>query len=766
MAVKSSTRTPFNIGRVRLSLAMLLLCCFAIPNYLFAQLSALHSYKRAGNVIVMDETADTLLYAFAGGMNSSQFMNIDLDLDGTFDLLVFDRHGNRLLPFLIKPGKEFEYSFAPGLADELPKTEQWIQTHDYNQDGRMDIFTYTTGGIKVFRNDSQGSLKFTQVSKPFLLSQQGATLTNILVTSVDYPAITDIDADGDLDVLCFWGLGSFIEWHRNTSIERFGTTDSLTFEKASSCWGHFAEGNEDNTIKLDTCSGSDKTELTDIASNDPKHTGSTILVHDHNADGLPDITLGDVDFNTLVHLTNGGTIQNAEMISQTVDFPEKNNAVNLNSFPAAMLADVNNDKVNDLLVSPFDPSLIKGRSSESNLLYLNTGTNENPDFSFLSNSFLQNQMLDFGSGSYPVLFDYNADGLLDVLVGNYGYSDTCIFTPETGLQCTFTSKLALLLNIGTPAQPAFQIAERNIAKLDLLQMQSLIPAIGDMDADGDQDLVCGNSKGKLVYCENIATAGQNADFVVKETAWLGIDAGDFSAPQLTDIDGDGLIDLVVGKRNGTMNYYRNSGTAQLPQFALVSEKLGNVDVTDTLLTNNGYNVPFFYTDKSGERFLFAGSEFGDIYVYNNVHGIPNETYNLLGVLPSVHEGWRSSVALGNLNNDTLTDLFTGNYAGGPALYFGKPDQIFGVNYTENHNITDLILLPNPARNEVIIQLSEKAILRAGTITIRNIEGQILKSVVAHSFPVQIELSDLKNGVYLVSFQNSSIFSSTRLVVCK
>jgi len=217
-----------------------------------AQLSAIHDFNRIDSVLLINEGNDTLLYPFAGGLNSCQFMNIDINLDGTDDILVFDRHGYRILPFIVLASSPEKYLFKPELASLFPPIEQWMQAIDYNNDSKKDIFTYTTGGIKVYRNDSEGVLKFTLVTNPFLLSMQGSTLTNILVTSVDYPAIVDVDADGDMDVLTFWGLGSFVEWHRNTSMERFGNADSLTFEKSSSCWGQFAEGKEDNTIIIDT----------------------------------------------------------------------------------------------------------------------------------------------------------------------------------------------------------------------------------------------------------------------------------------------------------------------------------------------------------------------------------------------------------------------------------------------------------------------------------------------------------------------------------
>lgn len=740
----------------------------ALNNRALAQLSAIHDFTRSNNALLIADNNDTLQFAFAGGLNNVQFMNIDIDLDGTDDLLLFDRIGNRVLPFLVSKTTPFYYQFAPDLAVHFPPIEHWMQAIDYNFDEKKDIFTYTTGGIKVFRNDSDSKLKFTQITNPFLLSQQGSTLTNILVTSVDYPAIADVDGDGDYDVLSFWGLGSFVEWHRNTSMELFGTTDSLTFVKSSSCWGHFAEGNEDNTIILDTCSSSDNFKISNEASgNDPKHTGSTMLLYDINSDGLPDLTLGDVDFSTVMLLTNGGTAEEAVMISQSTDFPDSDNPADLKSFPNLMLADVNNDGIRDLLVSPFDPSLIKGENFKSVSLYLNQGSNEQADFNLVSESFLQDQMLDLGSGAYPVFFDYNNDGLTDVLIGNYGYTDTCIYDPQIGLQCTYTAKIALLLNIGTAEVPAFRLENRNIANLDVLEMQSLIPALGDMDGDGDKDLVCGNSKGKLVYCENTALPGQQAQFELVDPAWKLIDVSDFSAPQLIDIDKDGLIDLISGKRNGTLNFYRNTGTATAPEFQLINEIFGDVDITNTQLSNYGYNVPSFYKDKNGETVLFVGSEFGEIYVYDQIDNNVDGSFRLLGILPGIKEGWRSGIAVGNLNNDTLTDIMVGNYSGGMGLFFGKGDNIFGIGKHQERINSVLHITPNPAGKEVAISISgDFANITGNTLIIQGLEGKIISKYSDLKFPVAIDVSTYSNGIYLVSVQSNRGVISGKLVICR
>jgi hypothetical protein len=733
----------------------------------FAQLSALHGFNKNSNAIVLNEFSDTLSFPFVGGLNSCQFSNIDINLDGIDDLLVFDRHGNRLLPFLALSSGNPKFRFSPEYSASFPTIEHWIRTTDYNFDGKKDIFTYTTGGIKVYRNDSGTTLKFKQVTNPYLLSRQGSTLTNILVTYADYPAIADIDQDGDLDILTFGDFGVFVEWHKNLSQENFSKPDSLIFEKFSSCWGRFAESYDGNAITLDTCAASDNFNMTiNPNKSGPKHTGSTMLITDLNLDGLPDLTVGDVDFDKLAYLTNGGTLTNAQIKAQTNNFPNQVSPVALNTFPATMLVDANNDGLKDIIVSPFDPSLMKGENFESANLYLNNGTASLPNYSLTSKSFLQSQMVDFGSGAYPVFFDYNGDGLVDALVGNYGYYDTCAYSSANGFQCFYSAQVALLLNIGTLQSPVFKLVDRNIANLDTLQMQSLIPSVGDVDGDGDYDLVCGNSKGKLVFCENVSIPGQPADFKLIDPAWKSIDVGDFAAPQLFDLDQDGLTDLICGKRNGSLSYYKNTGTSSVAEFTLESEFLGGVDVTDTELSNYGFSVPCFYKDKNGETILFGGSEFGDIFVYDQIDNNLNGKFRLLGNIPDLKEGWRSGLAIGNLNGDTLADMLVGNYSGGLGLYFGKPDKLFGIAEQNSLKTASVAISPNPAKHEISIHFESHLQAKNNFLILKGIDQKIITKFSEVEFPKVIDVSQLANGIYLVSVITEKGTANGKFVICR
>lgn len=730
----------------------LLLTFLALGRQAYSQLSVLHSYTQFKNIKVYNSSPDTLKFPFAGGLNSCQFNTIDLNLDGLIDLLVFDRHGNRLLPFCANPALQGSYLLIPELVEKLPVINQWVNFIDYNNDGKVDIFTYTTGGIKVYKNTSETELKFSQITFPYLLSQQGNVLTNILVTGVDYPAIADLDKDGDMDILTFWGLGSFVEWHKNFSMELYNHSDSLVFSRVTTCWGEFAEGNEDNLIKLDTCVGSKKSTITNTEG-DPKHTGSTMLIQDINSDSLPDLILGDVDFNTLTQLINGGSLAEAKMISYNSDFPNANHPVELNSFPLAKLVDVDGDNVRDLLVSPFEPSLSKSENAKSIWYYHNAGSEVFPEFVFQKENFLQDEMLDFGSGAYPVVCDYNLDGLQDIIIGNYGYFDSSYYDITLGRKSYFHSSLALLINTGDLQQPEFTLIDYNIANLDTLSMLALTPAFADMDNDGDWDLVCGNSKGQFVYCENIASNGENAHFELRDKEWFGLDIGEYSAPAFFDFNNDGLIDLISGNKNGTLTYFQNQGNKQNPDFSTPVSDFGKVDVTDPQQSNNGYSIPLFLKEKHGSTILLVSSEYGDVFVYDNISSDITGEFQLKGKLPLKYEGIRVGVGVGNFNSDTLADIVIGNFSGGLNILKGTQGQIFGKPSHIMEKITFLKIAPIPFDNVLHIDCTPGIMISDNVLIIRSSDGKIIHIMKNVEFPVNIDFSNNKPGLYFISYSD-------------
>lgn len=90
----------------------------------------------------------TLPNAFAGGLNASQFSKIRLNDDEREDLVVFDRASSKVSTFLAQADGSFRYD--PSYEVAFPAAYNWLLLVDYDNDGKRDLFTATTAGLRVF----------------------------------------------------------------------------------------------------------------------------------------------------------------------------------------------------------------------------------------------------------------------------------------------------------------------------------------------------------------------------------------------------------------------------------------------------------------------------------------------------------------------------------------------------------------------------------------------------------------------------------------
>jgi hypothetical protein len=716
-------------------------------------------FKRDFSVVVNDSIGNVLKYAWAGGLNAIQFSQIDLNNDGIKDLLLFDKIGSRKLTSINNGTLGVsDYTYDYTYQKDFPYLSGWVNLIDYNCDGKEDIFAYTSGGIKVYKNISDTELKFKLIT-PLLYSYQGSGYSNILVTDSDFPVFSDIDNDGDTDILVFFGLGTFVEYHRNMSMENFGTCDSLNFVKKAYCWGDFAESASTNHIILDINCPWRCDSLANIDKIGSRHTGSTMLAADFNGDNVKDILLGDVDFSNLTLLTNGGTADTAHIVSVDSVFPSNTSKVDIVSFPVPAYLDINNDSKNELLVSSFDPGLALQSGFNSCWIYNNSGVNNSPVFNLNKKDFIQGEMIDLANGAYPVFFDYNFDGLKDLLVSNYGYLDTSYY--QNGyLVSHFTSKVALFENTGTSNTPAFKLKTRDFANLSSLNKRSYYPTFGDINSDGKIEMITGDSTGKLSYFTNNAAIGQPVNFVLSAYNYQGIDVGTFSTPQLVDLNSDSLIDLAIGKMNGLLSYYQNTGTKFNPVFTKITDTLGEVDVTDHLLSYNGLSVPCFFKDSTGKFKLFVGSESGYIFYYkdieNNLNGKFTRYDSILvymepdSVTEKIRDGRRTSAAVFDINNDGYFDMVTGNYSGGLIFYKGiKPQPYDGIDDKKTVSANIIRIYPNPANNAFTIDLTSFASLDFVEVSIYDVLGKQEYQKKLKTNKVYIDAGKFNNGIHFI-----------------
>lgn len=733
-----------------------------IKTFIFISIQFLYvfAYGQSATMVFESNETDALKFPWAGGMNSMQFGSIDIDMDGINDIVALDRdgvfnvisnqyEGNRISCF-INSGSEGEinYNYAPQFSSLFPQLYNWAVFVDYNADGLTDIFTYSPGwgGMKVYKNISTTSLKFQLVVDPFLTSFQGGGYTNIFVTYVDYPGISDIDNDGDMDILTFNPLGTFVDLHKNLSMETYGIPDSLLFERTEICWGYVAESEESNKLYLDTCRNS---YPINYQIDKERHTGSTFCILDLNGDDVSDVLLGDIDYPSLIALNNSGTIDEAIIDSYDTVFPGLSQKAYVFSMPAAAHFDVNNDGKKDLIVSAFDPSIIKSQNKNSVYLYLNTSQNNIPEFTLQTKSFLQVEMLDFGSQANICIIDMDNDNLKDLIVGNYGYYQSSYYSEGNFLHSIYRSRIDLYKNTATATNPVFQLWKKDIGNFWKENQIGLSPAIMDFNNDGKVDILSGNSQGKLMLSLNLG----NYNFEITDTNYLNIDVGDFSYPQLFDLDRDGMKDLIIGEKNGNINYYKNEGSTQHPYFVFVTDSLGKVNVSDYSLSYYGYSSPYFFKDGDDNTKLLVGSEKGIIYYFedidNNLNGKFTTSDGLAQLLDTTNvsfdRGIRTSAAIADLNMDNKLEMLVGNYAGG-IEYFGKGAEVLPGWEEISDNEIWINIYPNPAKKLINIE-SEYNIKRVEFLSIR---GNILNAI---NYQYQTKSDNFKlnysAGIYFV-----------------
>lgn len=711
-----------------LSLCCLCLLTEANAQYVMEDFS-FHRYP----CTVSTNASDTLAMPWAGGMNAVHFSEIDLDLDGVNDLFAFEKHGSRILTFLRRGDR---YIYAPQYAKHFPELHDWVILKDYNGDGKPDIFTYGLAGVRVFRNVSDNQLAFQLVTEQ-LQAYYYNGYVNIFASPDDYLIVEDIDHDGHLDLLNFWVLGKYVHHLRNYSDD----PNVFDFRLETECWGHFEEAGDNNTITL--FSDCDSKEGDD--GRHTRHTGSSMLLHDFDHNGLPDILLGDIDYPNLMLLYNHGTLQDARMTAMDTAFPA-GNPVHLYSMPAPALINLPGQAAPSMLVSPSDPALNK--SQDLNCVWRYDYDTLLQQFTLTSTAFLQEGMIDVGSGCHPVLFDWNGDGLQDLFLANYGSFDSAEYV-NGFLTSHFSSSIQYYQNIGTAAQPVFQLQNEDFGQLKALNLHALHPAFGDFTCDGQTDMLCGQEDGTLMLVPHQRLIGNGGE---PSSNYLHIDVGKFSTPVFFDLDGDGRNDLIIGNQRGLLSYYRNIGICGLTDFEFITDTLGGVDVRNPELSYFGYSVPCLFRDSVHGTVLFCGSEQGYIFYYHGIDENPLGTYTCGGVVyesadsdcqqcaTPLREGRRTAAALAYIDDDLYPDLIVGNYAGGAAYLKGRTPASHEVGIT-NLSKTILRAYPNPTSGPLTIDTGTPVDL----VVVYDLSGRVwLRSTGPH-----IDLGALPDGLYIL-----------------
>lgn len=717
--------------------------------------------------------SDTLDHAWAGGFNYAQFSDIDYDYDGDPDLVVFDRSSDNIKVFLqedVNGTPTYIFRYNAGLS--FPTDIRYrMTTVDYDNDGQKDLFVYGIGGIKVYRNvgNAINGLQW-EVAKNLLYSDYSGTYTNLYVSSSDIPAIIDVEGDGDVDILTFHISGEHLQYHQNQSMELYGVPDSLEFVLKNDCWGKFREDLNTSTVYLNDTSlpctsgnvpGAELPPVDDLPSDkkpsvaEPKHSGSTVLALDIDNSGVLDLVLGDVSYPNLNLLINGGTAPNTNsaMISVDGNFPSNSIPANVQIFPAAFLVDTDFDGKRDLIVCPNAKNSSENESSIRR--YKNMGTESSPVFVHQTNDFLQNEMIEHGTGTVPVFFDFDQDGLEDLFVANYFR-----YIPTLNKEAS----IAYYKNTGTLADPVFTYIDYNFLNLNVSGYGlRMVPTFGDVDGDGDADMFIGRENGSLVYYQNTSTA-PSVSFAApvlnySDNNGTAISSGQYASPQLFDLNEDGLLDLIVGRKTGEIMYYKNIGTATSPSFQLENDTLGNIDIAT--LSPDGFAAPHFFKHND-TIYLFLGGADGKLRYYDDIENnlTSGSSFNLFSDnFLNVKVGAYSSFCVNDIDHDGYLNLFIGQDLGGVHHLEVNPNS--QASLLDFDQTIGSVIYPNPTSGLFTVSTASEEEL---TINVTDLFGKTVVNGYTFTGKTTIDLMEQRSGIYLVVIQDSKGNRSVKRIV--
>ena len=705
---------------------------------------------------------------WAGGLNLPQFSPVDLNNDGIQDLVAFDRYGQVSATFINRgtPG-QVDYEHAPSYMPYFPQLEgrNFMLFRDYNCDGIADAFgmyeSFGRGfGVAVWQGSyHQDTLHFTRIidELTYDASAQGLSrVSKLFIYNTDLPAIDDADGDGDLDILGFTLDICFptnVFYYKNESVERGYGCDSLHFVLESECWGLFSESGDSSKVDMgpstDSCYNNQWfNALPPMRPNrgqtgvlgSARHVGASTTIIDYNGDNSMDMAMGGVTF-TNVNMVDGVTINDTVLITnQDYLYPSYDKPAHVYSFPSTFFLDVNNDGKKDFLVAPSEMGFGEAVMDSVAWYYENTGSNSNMIFNYRQKDFLVGDMIDVGERSYPVLFDHNADGLLDLVVGGIGR------VQQDG---SFKYGLSLLINTGTNANPSYDWVTDDYANAALTQAHGLYPTMGDLDGDGDLDMICGARDGTLWFFKNNGGPNRPAVWGAPQANYFGINVGSNSTPQLFDLDKDGLLDLVIGCFAGNIFYFENIGMPNAPSFSSTptSNNLSGYNVAQSFSRNS---MPYFY-DNGGNFELFIGHREGGIVHLGNINNNLLGTYDTLSEqYNDIYYGWYSKPAgLVDINGNGKLEFLIGTGNGG-LMFLHKPERQINVDVLPTTPQV-AFLYPNPAKEQLTIGL-EAPPTAPVQVTFYNALGQPLMQRTLQDQKEQLNIRALPSGVLFVTFE--------------
>lgn len=555
---------------------------------------------------VYEASGAAIEHPFLGGFNTPRPQFVDIDADGDPDLFV-QENTDELMFFENRSSTESPLTWQTDRYKDLAIGE-WFRFADMDQDGDYDLLTEQPYSyIRYYRNDGTPKQPDFTLAADTLKDVNGKPLFS---DRQNIPNVTDIDCDGRLD-LFIGRLDGTVQRYESTGRDSRGIPQFKLVSKKF-------EG-----ISIVKQIGS-------------MHGANTLTFADIDHDNDQDLFWGDFFEPSLLLVENTGTCGNPELRGEPEPFP-KGNPVESSGYNAPAFADWGQDGDMDLFVGVLGGAYNPNKTLAENFYFYEQISG---NFKLQTKEFLHT--IDVGSESMTAAGDIDGDGDPDLLLANK-------IDPDNGQ----TSLVYRFENRGTAQKPAFHRA----GTLDLPEAYHYGPVLGDLNGDGRNDLLLGTWKGRIAYYRNTGDGFEQAN-----KSLVALERGSNSAPELGDLDDDGDLDLLVGESGGGLYYYRNEGSASKPDFKLQKNAFPEVKVGHR-------STPALYDiDGDGDLDLFLGSQTEGLQFFRNTGSAQQPNFEAEPLPVSIKVPRLASPRFADLDGDGVAEFLSGGEGGGLIYY--------------------------------------------------------------------------------------------------
>ena len=306
----------------------------------------------------------------------------------------------------------------------------------------------------------------------------------------------------------------------------------------------------------------------------------------------------------------------------------------------------------------------------------------------------------------PLLVDVDGDGVLDIVQASGGGWVTALRGEGTSIWAAHVETIEEI-DDAMPGSHSAAPAYADVG-LEMYAPIAATPAAGDLDGDGDVEIVVATMRG-AVHVFGADGAPRSGfpvllDPIATTDPAFQVDDGILGAPVLSDLDGDGRLDIVVVGFDGKVYAWTADG-ALLPGWPIVPRWDTTADAREHIISSPAVGD----LDGDGRPEVVFGTneaiddEHAPLFAYHSdgtpLAGWPVRMWGYsTDILPVVGEGMPESPAIGDLDGDGVPEVIAHSMGGSVSVFAPDGSTVFETlsnasAYGAGTNVGDNAVLP-------------------------------------------------------------------------